>query len=77
MRLKCSNDIYYRSKDLVEDRYDLIERINVFYSKRKNLQRDIETEKENDQSKEIDKVKECDPMIGFMHPNSKGVEAAR
>ena len=79
MRSKCSDDIYYRSKDLVEDRYDLMERINVFYSKRKDLQKDIETVKENDPSEEIerieDKVKECDPMIGFMHPNSKGDEA--
>ena len=46
MRSKCSDDIYYRSNDLVKDRYDLMERINVFYSKRKDLQRDIETDKE-------------------------------
>ena len=80
MRSKCSDDIYYRSKDLIEDRYDLMERINVFYSKRKDLQQDIEKEKDNDPSDEIvvieAKVQQCDPMIGFMHPDSKRNAAA-
>ena len=78
MRSKCSDNIYYRSKDLAEEMYDLRERINVFFSKRKDHQKDIEKEKENNQSDDIekikDKVQECDPLIGFMQLDSKLVE---
>ena len=52
-----------------------MERINIFYSKRKDLQKEIKMEKEDDPSEEIirieDKVKECDPYIGFLHPDAK------
>ena len=75
MKSKCSDNLYYRSKELVEDRYNLMEQMNVFYSKRSNLQYDIAKEIEEDSSEEVfrlnDKVKECDPLIGFMHPDEK------
>ena len=45
MKSKCSDNIYYRSKDLTDDGYDLMERLNVFYSKKKKLENDIKKEK--------------------------------
>ena len=35
---KGSDSVYYKSKDLTKERYNLIERISVLYSKRKYLQ---------------------------------------
>lgn len=75
MKAKCSDSVYYKSKDLTEERYDLMERINVFYSKRKDLQYEIKREKEDDPSEELirieEQVQECDPYIGFLHPDKK------
>ena len=66
-------------KNIVEERYDIMEIINVFYSQRKDLQSDIDKEKDSDPSDEIDriryKVQKCDPIIGFMHPESKWDDA--
>ena len=78
MKSKCSDNIYYRSKDLTDDRYDLMERLNVFYSKKKKLENDIKNEKEIDPSEEVDRifeeVQECDPLNGLIHPNIKDDE---
>ena len=71
MKSKCSDNVYFRSKELVEDRYDIMDRINKFYSRKKELQNDIERETENDPSEEVheiwDKVEECDPLTGIKH----------
>ena len=79
MKSKCSDNVYYRSKELVEDRYDIMDRINVFYSKKKELQVDIEKERIVDPSEELpeilDKVKECDPLTGLIY--SKIIEDGR
>ena len=52
-----------------------MEKINVFYSKRKDLQYEIKREKEDDPSEELirieEKIQECDPYIGFLHPDKK------
>ena len=70
MKTKCSNNVYYNFKELEEARYDIMERLNVFYSKKKDLEYEIDKEKKEDPSHEIfeleDKVKECDPLIGLL-----------
>ena len=57
-------------KKLVEDIYDLMDQINKFYSKKKDLQVDTAKESLKDPSEELpeiwDKVKECDPLTGLI-----------
>ena len=76
MKSKCCDDISYRSGDLIEKRYDLMEQPNVFYSIKRNLR--MISKKINDPSEEVennwDKVKECDPLNGLLHPKVKGGE---
>ena len=82
MKSKCSDDVYLKSKSLKEEEYDLKDRINTFYSRKRDLLNIIVEEKNNDPSKEIHEiekeVKESDPFRGFIadneEPMNKGTE---
>ena len=82
MKSKCSDDVYLKSKSLKEEEYDVKDRINTFYSRKRDLLNIIVEEKNNDPSKEIHEiekeVKESDPFRGFIadneEPMNKGTE---
>ena len=77
MKSKCSDHVYLKSKSLKEEEYDLKDKINTFYSHKKDLLNIIVEEKNNDPSKEIheieDEVKTCDPFRGFLPENEEYV----
>ena len=37
MKSKCSDDVYLKSKSLKEEEYDLKDRINSFYTRKRDL----------------------------------------
>ena len=50
MKTKCSDHVYYKSKSPKEEKFDLKDKINTFYSHRNDLRRIIIEEKNNDPS---------------------------
>ena len=82
MKSKCSDVVHLKSKSLKEEEYDLKDRINTFYSRKRDLLNIIVEEKNNDPSKKIHEIekeaKESDPFRGFIadneEPMNKGTE---
>ena len=73
MKTKCSDHVYYKSKSLKKEEFDLKDKINTFYSHRNDLLRIIIEEKKDDSSEEIhkveDEVKASNPFKGFINEN--------
>ena len=70
MKKTCSDRIFDMKRRLREEERDLKERINLFYSKKREVLEKIAQEKLEDPSEELFKVEEeaksCDPFAGFI-----------
>ena len=69
MKKTCSDRIFDMKRRLWEEERDLKERINLFYSKKREVLEEIAQEKLDDPSEELFRVEEeaksCDPFAGF------------
>ena len=70
MKKTCSDRIFDMKRRLREEERDLKERINLFYSKKREVLEEIAQEKLEDHSEELFKVEEeaksCDPFADFI-----------
>ena len=74
-----SDDLYYKSKYLMEDRYELMKESIYFTLSERTCKLILKKRRTVTPSDEIDRIKdrvqECDPMTSFMHRESKGAES--